>query len=104
MHLYAFELGFILKKKLLKKLDLQATIGLGMATISKRTERLAKGFTFIENFSLGFSKIDIILALKSSRSSSTRWQMISSKHHWSGVDFQSISSLDRPDKRCWNTH
>ncbi|WP_105048104.1 acyloxyacyl hydrolase [Polaribacter butkevichii] len=55
MHLYAFELGFILKKKLLKKLDLQAKIGLGVATINTRTERLAKGFTFIENGSLGFS-------------------------------------------------
>ena len=55
MYLYAFELGFVVKTKLLKKLDLQATIGLGMATISKRTERLAKGFTFIENGSLGLS-------------------------------------------------
>ncbi|WP_405604495.1 acyloxyacyl hydrolase [Polaribacter sp. Asnod1-A03] len=55
MHLYAFELGFILKKKILTKLDFQATIGLGVASISKRTERLAKGFTFIENGSLGLS-------------------------------------------------
>jgi len=55
MQLYAFELGFILKKQLFNKLDFQATIGLGVASISKRTERLAKGFTFIENGSLGLS-------------------------------------------------
>ena len=55
MHLYAFELGFVLKKKIIKKLDLQATVGLGIATIDTRTERLAKGFTFIENGSVGFS-------------------------------------------------
>jgi hypothetical protein len=55
MHLYAFELGFVLKKELLKKLDFLITIGLGVATIDTRTERLAKGFTFIENASLGAS-------------------------------------------------
>ncbi|MCG1036944.1 acyloxyacyl hydrolase [Polaribacter sp. DS7-9] len=55
MYLYAFELGFILKKKVINKLDFQATLGLGVASISKRTERLAKGFTFIENGSLGLS-------------------------------------------------
>ncbi|WP_233269908.1 acyloxyacyl hydrolase [Polaribacter sp. L3A8] len=55
MRLYAFELGFALKRKIIKNLDFLATIGLGIATIDTRTERLAKGFTFIENGSLGFS-------------------------------------------------
>ena len=55
MSLYAMELGFVLQKKLLKKLHIQATVGLGIATIDTRTERLAKGFTFIENGSLGVS-------------------------------------------------
>ena len=55
MHLYALELGFAFKRKIIKNLDFQATIGLGLATIDTRTERLAKGFTFIENGSLGFS-------------------------------------------------
>ncbi|WP_252191202.1 acyloxyacyl hydrolase [Polaribacter sp. Q13] len=55
MHLYAFELGFALKREIIKNLDFKATIGLGLATIDTRTERLAKGFTFIENGSLGFS-------------------------------------------------
>ena len=55
MHLYAFELGVVIKKTLLKKLDFLVTIGLGLATIDSRTERLAKGFTFIENGSLGVS-------------------------------------------------
>ncbi|TXD49065.1 acyloxyacyl hydrolase [Polaribacter sp. IC073] len=55
MYLYAFELGFVLKKELFKKLDFLVTIGLGLATVDTRTERLAKGFTFIENGSLGLS-------------------------------------------------
>ncbi len=55
IHLYAFELGFLIKKQLLKKLDFIVTIGLGLATIDTKTERLAKGFTFIENGSLGLS-------------------------------------------------
>ncbi|WP_435415142.1 acyloxyacyl hydrolase [Polaribacter aestuariivivens] len=55
MHLYAIELGFVVKKKIVKKLHAQLTIGLGFGTIDTRTERLAKGFTFIENGSLGFT-------------------------------------------------
>ena len=55
MHLYAFELGFVVKREILNNLDFQFTAGLGVAIIDTRTERLAKGFTFIENASLGFS-------------------------------------------------
>ncbi|MDX6746121.1 acyloxyacyl hydrolase [Polaribacter sp. PL03] len=55
MYLYALELGFVLRKELFKNLDFVTTIGLGLATIDTRTERLAKGFTFIENGSLGLS-------------------------------------------------
>ncbi|WP_373940783.1 acyloxyacyl hydrolase [Polaribacter sejongensis] len=55
MHLYAFELGFVVKREIVKNLDFQFTAGLGVATIDTRTERLAKGFTFLENASLGFS-------------------------------------------------
>ncbi|MFY0604237.1 MAG: acyloxyacyl hydrolase [Flavobacteriaceae bacterium] len=38
-----------------KKLHTEITVGLGFAYIDTRTERLAKGFTFIENGSLGIS-------------------------------------------------
>ncbi|WP_339883852.1 acyloxyacyl hydrolase [Polaribacter vadi] len=55
MNLYGLEFGFASKLKLTNKLDLQGTISLGFSYIDTRTERLAKGFTFIENFSLGFS-------------------------------------------------
>ncbi|MCI2228346.1 acyloxyacyl hydrolase [Polaribacter sp. MSW13] len=55
MHIYALELGFAVKKQLLSKLELQLTIGLALATIDTRTERLAKGFTFVENGSLGLN-------------------------------------------------
>ena len=55
IHLYAFELGFIMQRRIIQKLKIQASIGLGVASINKRTERLAKGFTFIENGALGFS-------------------------------------------------
>lgn len=80
MHLYAFELGFVMKKALLKKLDFLITIGLGLAAIDTRTERLAKGFTFIENGSLGLSyKITKIFFL----------YLGSNIGHVSNLDFQS---------------
>ncbi|WP_299665474.1 acyloxyacyl hydrolase [uncultured Polaribacter sp.] len=55
MHLYAFELGFVIKKEVIKDLHFLVTFGLGFGAVDTRTERLAKGFTFIENASLGFS-------------------------------------------------
>ena len=55
MNLYGIEFGFAAKKRLSEKLYLQGIISLGFNYIDTRTERLAKGFTFIENFSLGFS-------------------------------------------------
>ncbi|MHB0755435.1 acyloxyacyl hydrolase [Polaribacter sp. M15] len=55
MNLYGVDFGFAFKKQLVKKLDIQGTISLGLNYIDTRTERLAKGFTFNENFSLGFS-------------------------------------------------
>jgi hypothetical protein len=54
MHLYGLEFGFAAKTKRTKKLDVQGTISLGFSSIDTRSERLAKGFTFIENFSIGF--------------------------------------------------
>jgi hypothetical protein len=55
MYLYAFEFGFVIKKKILRRLDYLIKMGLGVATIDTRTERLSKGFTFIENATLGLS-------------------------------------------------
>jgi hypothetical protein len=55
MNLYALEFGFSASKKLISKLDLQAAISLGFSYIDTRSERLAKGFTFIENFTLGLN-------------------------------------------------
>jgi hypothetical protein len=54
MHLYAFEIGVSVSRELVENLNLQANIGLGVATIDKRTERVAKGFTFIESGAIGF--------------------------------------------------
>ena len=56
--LYAFELGFQLRKSLTKKISFEATLGLGAAYIDLKSERLAKGFTFIENVSLGLVYIN----------------------------------------------
>ena len=53
MNIYGLEFGLVLRKNLFAKLDILATAGLGFTYINTRTERLAKGFTFIENFSLG---------------------------------------------------
>ncbi|MDP5105260.1 MAG: acyloxyacyl hydrolase [Polaribacter sp.] len=55
MNLYGLEFGFAVKKRLTDKLDFQGTVSLGFSYIDTRTERIAKGFTFIENFSVGFS-------------------------------------------------
>ncbi|WP_105014983.1 acyloxyacyl hydrolase [Polaribacter porphyrae] len=55
MSLYGLEFAFVVKRELFKNLEIQAGISLGFSYIDTRTERLAKGFTFIENFSLGFS-------------------------------------------------
>ena len=41
MHLYAFELGFVIKKKISRRLDYLIKMGLGIAAIDTRTERLA---------------------------------------------------------------
>lgn len=56
MNLYGLEFTFMFSKILSKSLSLQTGISLGFSYIDTRTERLAKGFTFVENFSIGFSK------------------------------------------------
>ena len=53
--LIAFELGFQLRRKIFHQMYFEATLGLGAGYIDKGTERLAQGFTFIENFSLGLT-------------------------------------------------
>ncbi|CAI8358124.1 MAG: Uncharacterised protein [Flavobacterium sp. SCGC AAA160-P02] len=53
--LYAFELGFQFQKELSKSLLFEVLLGLGVAYIDVETERLAQGFTFIENISLGIA-------------------------------------------------
>ena len=55
MNLYALEFSFSVNKNILKKLDIQAAISIGFSYVNTRSERLAKGFTFIENISLGVS-------------------------------------------------
>lgn len=55
INLYALEFGLSVNKKIIKKLTLQLTASVGISMIDTETERLAKGFTFIENGSLGFS-------------------------------------------------
>jgi hypothetical protein len=55
LSLLAFELGFQFRRETFKRLFFEANFGLGAAYIDKETERLAKGFTFIENISLGFA-------------------------------------------------
>ena len=57
--LYAFEFGFQLRKSVFKNISFEATLGLGAGYISLESERLAKGFTFIENLSLGLVHTNI---------------------------------------------
>lgn len=54
MHLYGVEFAFAGLKKIRNQLYFQGSLSLGFSFIDTRTERLAKGFTFIENLSLGF--------------------------------------------------
>lgn len=53
MNLYGLEFGLSAKREIFTKLFVNFTASLGFMYINKRSERLAKGFTFIENFSLG---------------------------------------------------
>lgn len=55
MHLYALEFGLVFKKQLFSQLSIQITAGLGVSYIDTATERLAKGFTFIENGAIGLN-------------------------------------------------
>lgn len=56
MSFFAFELGFQLKRSLSKNLHFEFTAGLGAGYIDSDTERLALGFTFVENLSFGLAK------------------------------------------------
>ena len=53
--LYQFELGFQLRTQLWDPIYFESTLGLGAGYISEESERLAKGFTFIENLSVGLA-------------------------------------------------
>jgi len=53
MKLYALQAELSLKKKIAKKLEVLAFLSVGPALIDTETERLSKGFTFIENLGLG---------------------------------------------------
>jgi hypothetical protein len=53
--LYAFEVALQLRKSIIKNISFEANLGLGAGYISLESERLAKGFTFIENVSLGLA-------------------------------------------------
>lgn len=53
--LIATEFSFHLEKKLYKSISAFLELGLGIGYIDTETERLAKGFTFIENGNLGFT-------------------------------------------------
>ena len=50
----AIEFSLEAKKKLFNKISIFLQVGLGFSYIDTETERLAKGFTFIENLDLGF--------------------------------------------------
>jgi hypothetical protein len=52
--LIGLEFAISFRQRIFSNLDAVFTGGAGIAHIDRRTERLAKGFTFIENLSLGF--------------------------------------------------
>ena len=77
MHLYGIEFGFSGVKKIIQKLYFQGSLSLGFSVINTRTERLAKGFTFIENLSLGFL-----------------YKTTPKHHFYIGTGFGHVSNLD----------
>jgi hypothetical protein len=52
---FAFEIGFQLRREILSNLHFEITAGLGAGYIDTETERVAKGFTFLENLSFGLA-------------------------------------------------
>jgi len=55
MQLYALAVELSLKRTIFKKIDVAIFLGVGPAIIDTQTERLAKGFTFIENLGIAIS-------------------------------------------------
>ena len=53
MNLYALQGELSIRKKFAKKLEVFAFLSIGPAFIDTETERLSKGFTFIENLGIG---------------------------------------------------
>lgn len=53
--MYAVEFGLSIQIPVVKRLQTEITLGVGFAYIDTETERLARGFTFIENVSVGLS-------------------------------------------------
>lgn len=54
MSLFGIETGLHFQKRILEGVGIYLQLGLGFNYIDTGTERLAKGFTFIENANLGF--------------------------------------------------
>ncbi len=53
MHLYGLEVELNIRRTIFSKFDVSAFLAIGPALIDTRTERLAKGFTFIETIGFG---------------------------------------------------
>ena len=53
---YAFEIGFMLRRAVFLNYSFEFNAGLGAGYIDYTTERLARGFTFLENLSFGLSR------------------------------------------------
>jgi len=55
MHLYALGFEINISRRLFKKMEAKAFLGVGPAYIDTKTERLAKGFTFIQNLGIAIN-------------------------------------------------
>jgi hypothetical protein len=77
MNLYGNEFGFAGIKKITQNVYFQGSLSLGFTVVDTRTERLAKGFTFIENLSLGIL-----------------YKTTSKSQFYLGTNFGHVSNLD----------
>ncbi len=91
LSLFAFEIGVQFKKEIIKKISFEAMIGLGAGYIDVKTERLAHGFTFIENLTLGFvytnKKSDFYIGSTFGHVSNLNFELPNSGFNLFGIEF-----------------
>ena len=83
IHFSAFELGLVIHYRLFPKTKITSILGAGAGYLDTESERVAKGFSFIENFSIGITQVVFL---------KTECYVGMNIQHISNLDFQSPNS------------